>query len=151
MSQPPLVRFNNVRLLQTDGALFDDVTFSIHQRQRLCLIGRNGSGKSTLLKCIAGVVDIDGGERLVRPGLRIGLLSQEPDMSAFDTVGEFGTSGGAETYRLRSLAEALHVSLDRSPDGLSGGEARRAALAKTLAEEPELLLLDEPTNRSGYR
>ena len=146
MSQPPLVRFNNVRLLQTDGALFDDVTFSIHQRQRLCLIGRNGSGKSTLLKCIAGVVDIDGGERLVQPGLRIGLLSQEPDMSAFDTVGEFGTSGGAETYRLRSLAEALHVSLDRSPDGLSGGEARRAALAKTLAEEPELLLLDEPTN-----
>ena len=136
MSQPPLVRFNNVRLMQTDGALFDDVTFSIHQRQRLCLIGRNGSGKSTLLKCIAGVVDIDGGERLIQPGLRIGLLSQEPDMSAFGTVGDFGISGGAEPYRVRSLAEALQVSLDRSPDGLSGGEARRAALAKTLAKNP---------------
>ena len=146
MSQPPLVRFNNVYLAQTGGVLFDDVTFSIRERDRICLIGRNGSGKSTLLKCIAGVAEIDGGERLVQPGLRIGLLSQEPDLSAFETVLDYGVSGGAEPYRLRRLAEALHVKLEQAPAGLSGGETRRAALAKILAEEPDLLLLDEPTN-----
>ena len=145
-SAPPLLRLNHVKLSQTDGNLFEDVSFSLMHRDRVCLVGRNGTGKSTLLKLVAGQLDFDAGEQHLVPGASVGLLAQEPDLSQFNTVQEYCESQGAEGYRVRSFAEALGVDIGRHPQGLSGGEMRRASLVKTLAEQPDLLLLDEPTN-----
>ncbi len=117
--------------------------------QRVCLVGRNGSGKSTLLKIAAGLLPAEGGVRFLQPGATSRYLPQEPDLSAFDTVLDYVLAGlgpSDPAHRARSLLDRLGMTGHEHPATLSGGEARRAALARTLAPNPDILLLDEPTN-----
>ena len=121
----------------------------VHSRERLCVVGRNGSGKSTLLKIAAGLVEQDHGQRFFQPGTTVRYLSQEPDLAAYDTVSDYVLDGLEEAddpYRAQRCLDALGLTGEESTRNLSGGEARRAALAKVLAPEPDILLLDEPTN-----
>ena len=119
----------------------------------MALVGRNGSGKSTLLKIMAGSVAPDRGERFAQPGARIVYLEQDPDLSAFASLGDVAAADldPAERYKAEIAMEALEVREGVSPSAASGGERRRAALARALAAEPELLLLDEPTNHLDIR
>ena len=130
--------------------LFSGIDVTLGRAERVCLVGANGSGKSTILKALSGEIELDRGTRFVQPGIRIGYLPQSVDLSAPGSVGDFVAAGGlglhAEDYRVATLLD--HVQLDGARDlaSLSGGEGRRATLARTLAAEPDLLLLDEPTN-----
>jgi len=129
--------------------MLDGAELSVSQGERLCLVGRNGSGKSTILKIAAGLIEADGGERFVQPGATIRYLSQEPDLSGCETVLSYvlaGLAPGDDPYRAQYLLEQLGLTGRESPASVSGGEARRAALARALAPEPDILLLDEPTN-----
>ena len=128
--------------------LFEGVNATVHEGARTCLVGRNGSGKSTLLKVISGMVEADTGNRFVQPGVSIGYMEQHPDLSDFATLGEFAMSSlnQGEEYRVEMAAEGLKFNANQAPSTASGGERRRAALAKILAEAPDLMLLDEPTN-----
>ncbi|MCP5073955.1 MAG: ATP-binding cassette domain-containing protein [Rhodobacteraceae bacterium] len=148
MAQPPFLTLSDVSLTFGGNPLFNGLNLAIHAGSRTCLVGRNGSGKSTLLKVIAGTVEPDSGERFVQPGVSVGYMQQHPDISGFATLGDFTMSGLdiGEEYRVEMAAEGLKLNLDQSPKMASGGERRRAALAKILAEAPELMLLDEPTN-----
>jgi ATP-binding cassette subfamily F protein uup len=111
-------------------------------------VGRNGSGKSTLMKVMAGLVDADEGSRVIHPGVRVGYMEQDPDLTAFSTLGDYAFSDldEADHYKVEIAAEGLKFDPDRLVRTASGGERRRAALAKLMAENPELMLLDEPTN-----
>ena len=125
------------------------VELSVSSGERVCLIGRNGSGKSTLLKIAAGLVEPDGGSRFVQPGATIRYLPQEPDFGDHKTTlayVEAGLGPGDDHYQARYLLEQLGLHGDEDPAHVSGGEARRAALARVLAPSPDILLLDEPTN-----
>jgi ATP-binding cassette subfamily F protein uup len=131
--------------------LFSNLDLAIHERDRLCLVGRNGSGKSTLLKIAAGLIEPEEGERVVRPGTRIAYLEQEPKMSAHKTVEEFVAQGlGADQsnaiHRVGAVLDPLDLDGAAPLIDLSGGEQRRAALARALVGEPDILMLDEPTN-----
>lgn len=129
--------------------LIESADLSVSPGERACLVGRNGSGKSTLLKIAAGLVEADRGKRFVQPGATVRYLAQEPDLSAYPTTlayVEAGLGPGDDPYRARYLLEQLGLTGDEKPADLSGGEARRAALAHVLAPEPDILLLDEPTN-----
>ena len=145
-AQTPLIRLSDLFLRHSDKDLFTGVTLSIFAKDRTCLVGRNGTGKSTLLKILGGEADFDKGERFVQPGTRVGILPQEPDLSSFAKVMDYATSASAEPHRAKMFLDSLGLEPDQGTDGLSGGEQRRAALAKALAEEPDVLLLDEPTN-----
>lgn len=126
-----------------------DAQLSVMAGARLCLVGRNGSGKSTLLKIAAGLIEPDKGERIVSGGTTLRYLPQEPDLSGYENVRAYVAAGLAPAdgaYRADYLLEALGVDGRADPKTLSGGEARRAALARTLAPQPDILLLDEPTN-----
>ncbi len=117
----------------------------------MCLVGRNGSGKSTLLRTIAGLIEPDQGERTVMPGLRISYLPQEPEISGYETLFSYVGSGlsGAEkeeSYRIEGALDEVKLDGGLRPDTLSGGELRRAAIARAFVSAPDLLLLDEPTN-----
>src|SRR6202789_3923910 len=136
------IRFGNTQLL--DGA-----ELSVSEGERLCLVGRNGSGKSTLLKIAAGLVEPDSGTRFAQPGAAIRYLPQEPSLAGFATTRDFVEAGLGEGYysnRTFYLLGKLGLTGAEDPATLSGGEARRAALARALAPEPEILMLDEPTN-----
>jgi ABC transport system ATP-binding/permease protein len=125
------------------------VELSVSPGERVCLIGRNGSGKSTLLKIAAGLVESDSGSRFVQPGATIRYLPQEPDFAGHATTlayVEAGLGPGDDHYAARYLLEQLGLHGDEDPANLSGGEARRTALARVLAPSPDILLLDEPTN-----
>ncbi len=145
LARPPVVALKDVRLQDGPVMLFDGVDLGLEPRARACLVGRNGAGKSTLMKMIAGRIEPDGGERFVQPGLAFAYVGQEP-MIEGDTVLDHATAGGAQAWRAEAELEAFGLSPDKSTQGLSGGEIRRAALARAFAEEPDLLLLDEPTN-----
>jgi ABC transport system ATP-binding/permease protein len=139
----------DIRINLGSTALLDGAELGVGAGDRICLIGRNGSGKSTLLKIAAGLMQPDGGTRFIQPGATIRYLPQEPDLSGFATTlayVEAGMGPGDDPYRAVSLLAALGLSGEEKPGTLSGGEARRAALARALAPEPDLLLLDEPTN-----
>jgi len=125
--------------------LFDGVDMALEAGVRACLVGRNGAGKSTLMRILAGQNQVDGGDRIVTPGVRVVLLAQEP-VIAGETLLDYASAGGAEAHEAE--AELMLFGLDphRTTKGLSGGETRRVALARALAERPEVLLLDEPTN-----
>jgi len=146
---PPLLLLQTIALSLGGRPLLEDANLSVSVGERLCLVGRNGSGKSTLLKIAAGLIASDGGTRFVQPGASIRYLPQEPDLSAFRTAFAYVEAGLGPTddpYRARQLLNELGLSGDEDPARLSGGEARRAALARVMAPEPDILLLDEPTN-----
>lgn len=146
---PPLLLLQDVTLTFGGTPLLSGVDLSVGQGERLCIVGRNGSGKSTLLKIAAGLVGFDSGERFVQPSVTIRYLPQEPDFAGFTSTlafAEAGLSPGDDPYRARFMLEQLGLHGDEEPRRLSGGEARRAALARVLAPEPDILLLDEPTN-----
>jgi ATP-binding cassette subfamily F protein uup len=146
---PPLVQLKDIALTFGGTPLLAGVELSVSAGERVCLVGRNGSGKSTLLKIAAGLIEADSGTRFVQPGATVRYLPQEPDFfgaaSTRDYV-EAGLGPGDDPYPARYLLEQLGLSGDEDPTHLSGGEARRAALARVLAPNPDILLLDEPTN-----
>jgi ATP-binding cassette subfamily F protein uup len=146
---PPLLTLQDIHLTFGGTPLLEGAELSIGERERVCLVGRNGSGKSTLLKIAAGTVEADRGTRFAQPGATVRYLAQEPDLSGFaTTLGyvEAGLAPGDEPHRARYLLEQLGLTGDEDPTRLSGGEGRRAALARVLAPEPDILMLDEPTN-----
>src|SRR4051812_27316196 len=146
---PPLLTLQDIRLTFGGTPLFEGAELSISERERVCLVGRNGSGKSTLLKIAAGSVEADSGTRFFQPGPTICYLPQELDLTGHADVLGFVTAGlapGDDAHRARYLLEQLGLTGDEEPSRLSGGEARRAALARVLAPQPDILLLDEPTN-----
>jgi ATP-binding cassette subfamily F protein uup len=122
------------------------VSFALHRGERVCLIGANGAGKSTLLKMLAGEQEPDGGETAKTAGVTIAYMAQEPDLSAFATLADYAATGGAARHEAEASLMACDLDPDRSPAGLSGGEIRRASLARAFAASPDILLLDEPTN-----
>jgi ATP-binding cassette subfamily F protein uup len=142
---PPVLALRDVRLADGSRSLFDGVDLPLEARARACLVGRNGAGKSTLLRLLAGTAEPDSGERTVTPGLRIVYVPQEPAIVG-DTLLDYATAGGAADHVAEAALEAFGVDGSRSTVGLSGGETRRAALARAFAEDPDVLLLDEPTN-----
>lgn len=146
MSALPILTMTDVRLAFGGKPLFEGVTFTLAKGERAALVGRNGAGKSTLMRLITGRFEPDDGELWIHPGTVITTVEQEPDLSSFETVLDYATSGGAETWRAE--AELGHFGVDpaMSPSILSGGQTRRAALAKAFARHPDILLLDEPTN-----
>ncbi|MDP4592963.1 MAG: ABC-F family ATP-binding cassette domain-containing protein [Beijerinckiaceae bacterium] len=149
MAAPPLLLLQDIRLTISNKPLLEGVELSVGQGERLALVGRNGSGKSTLLKIAAGQIEADGGTRFLQPGTSIRYLPQEPDLSGFDNVlayVEAGLGPADDHWRAQYLLNELGLQGDEDPSRLSGGEKRRAALARVMAPEPDILLLDEPTN-----
>lgn len=146
---PPLLTLQGIHLTFGVTPLLDGADMQVGEGERLCLVGRNGSGKSTLMKVAAGLVEADGGERFVHPGATIRYLEQDPDLGGFATVRDYVVAGlapGDMDYRADYLLEQLGLTGEEKPDVISGGEARRAALARALAPDPDILMLDEPTN-----
>lgn len=148
---PPVLSLRDINLHWGADPVLDQLEMNIGPNERLCLIGRNGAGKSTLLKVIAGIIEPDGGERWVRPGITVAYLPQEPDASAYASLHDYIMGGLPEdeqdqSYRADVLTDELKIDGSLNPKSASGGELRRAALARTLIGEPEVLLLDEPTN-----
>ena len=149
MAQPPLLTLKNIHLTFGSTPLLEGADLAILPGERVCLVGRNGSGKSTLLKIAAGMIEPDDGERFFQPGTTVRYLPQEPDLSDFDTVRDYviaGLEGADDEYRVPYLLDALGLTGEEDTAVLSGGEARRAALARALAPQPDILMLDEPTN-----
>ena len=148
---PPLLLLQDIALTFGAAPLLSGAGLAVAAGDRICLVGRNGSGKSTLLGIAAGLVQADAGERFAQPGTRIQYLPQEPDLAGFATAlayVEAGFDAGASDghHRALYLLKELGLSGKEDPASLSGGEARRAALARALAPSPDILLLDEPTN-----
>ncbi|MBP1298219.1 ATP-binding cassette subfamily F protein uup [Bradyrhizobium elkanii] len=149
MAPPPLIQLKDISLTFGGTPLLTGVELSVSAGERVCLIGRNGSGKSTLLRIAAGLVEPDAGSRFVQPGATIRYLPQEPDFGDHKTTlayVEAGLGPGDDHYQARYLLQQLGLSGEEDPAHVSGGEARRAALARVLAPSPDILLLDEPTN-----
>jgi ABC transport system ATP-binding/permease protein len=146
---PPLLQLTDIHLSFGGTPLLDSVELSVAPSERVCLVGRNGSGKSTLLKIAANIVEPDHGTRFLQPGTVVRYLAQEPDFSGHASTLSYVLSGLTpqdDPYQARYLLEQLGLTGEENPAQLSGGEARRAALAYVLAPEPGILLLDEPTN-----
>ncbi|PJK29400.1 ABC-F family ATP-binding cassette domain-containing protein [Minwuia thermotolerans] len=146
---PPVLHLRDIHLTFGGKPTLDGAELAVSPGERIALVGRNGSGKSTLLKIAAGVVDPDDGEIFRQPGATIRYLPQEPDLTGHARVSSFvmaGLAPGDDEHRARYLVENLGLTGDEDPATLSGGEARRAALARALAPAPDILLLDEPTN-----
>ncbi len=146
---PPLIQLNDIDLSFGGTPLLEGAELIVAPGDRLGLVGRNGSGKSTLLKIAAGLIEPDAGERFVQPGSTLRYLPQEPDMAGYESVRayvEAGLAPGDDTHIAARLLEQLGLDPAADPARLSGGEGRRAALARTLAPKPDVLLLDEPTN-----
>src|SRR5215813_5452816 len=145
----PLLQLTGIALTFGGAPLLEGIDLMVSAGERLCLVGRNGSGKSTLLRIAAGLVEPDSGAIFRRSDATIRYLPQEPDFSGFARVSDYVEAGlGPNDDRdaPRYLVEQLGLRGDDSPAELSGGEARRAALARVLAPSPDILLLDEPTN-----
>ncbi|MBO9380194.1 ATP-binding cassette domain-containing protein [Sphingomonas histidinilytica] len=144
----PILSYQNLGLVQGSGWLFRGLDINIAPRDRLALIGRNGAGKTTLLKLLAGRIDSDEGLRTIVPGTRVVLLEQEPSMAGHATLLDFALAGAdaPPAHEVEAIASQIGIDLSRDAASASGGERRRAAIARALAMEPEVLLLDEPTN-----
>ncbi len=146
---PPLLTLQDIHLTFGGTPLLEGAAFSVYEQDRVCLIGRNGSGKSTLLKIAGGIMEPDHGERFVKPGVTWRYLEQEPDLSDFKTVEDYAVSDlgpQGDPHEARTILNVLGLTGAEDPKTLSGGEVRRAALAKAMAPKPEILFLDEPTN-----
>ena len=148
MARTPLLQLNDVSLAFGGDPLFEGLSLVVHEGDRVALVGRNGAGKSTLLKLMAGRIEPDRGERSLPAGVTVGTLEQEPDLSSFATLGDYAISdlGPAELWRVEAASEGLGLDPAKTVGEASGGERRRAALAKLMAEAPALMLIDEPTN-----
>lgn len=146
---PPLLRLDNIFVTFGGTPLLSDASLSVSEGDRIALVGRNGSGKSTLLKIAAGLVEPTGGEIFRHPSSTIRYLPQTPDMNGFKTVRDYVAAGlgpADDIHRVAYMLDHLGLTGDEDPKNLSGGEARRAALARVIAPQPDILLLDEPTN-----
>jgi len=144
-----LLALRDIRLTFGGHPLFEGADLAVREGERLALVGRNGSGKSTLLKVAAGIIEPDGGERFAQPGLTVRYLAQEPDFTGLATTLDHATADlddPDQRHHARALLHALGLDGTEAADRLSGGEARRCALARALAGDPDILLLDEPTN-----
>ena len=148
MARAPLLQLSQISLTFGGNPLFAGLDLVVQPGDRIALIGRNGSGKSTLMKVMAGLVEQDQGIRVVSPGVTVGYMEQDPDLSGFATLGDYAASRlpEDEAYKVPMAAEGLKFDPETPVAIASGGERRRAALAKLMAEAPELMLLDEPTN-----
>ena len=148
MARPSLLQLSDISLTFGGDPIFDGLDLVVHHGDRVALVGRNGSGKSTLMKVMAGLTEPDTGSITSPQGTSVGYMEQEPDFTGFATLGDFATAtlGPSEAWRVEALADGLKLRLEADPAKASGGERRRAALARLLAEEPDVMLLDEPTN-----
>ncbi|MEM5521839.1 ATP-binding cassette domain-containing protein [Sulfitobacter sp. AS59] len=148
MARAPLLQVNEITLTFGGDPVFEDMSLVVQPGDRLALVGRNGSGKSTLMKVMAGIVEADSGDVIVGPGVSVGYMEQDPDLTGFETLGDFASHGldPSEMYKVERAGEGLKFDPARPVSTASGGERRRAALARLMASEPELMLLDEPTN-----
>ena len=144
----PILSYEGLGLIQGEGWLFRGLDLYIGGRDRLALIGRNGAGKTTLLKCLAGLIDPDEGKRTIVPGTNIVLLEQDPAMDGHATLNDWVLHGpdAPEAHEAAAIADQLGIDLSRPTATASGGERRRAAITRALAQKPDILLLDEPTN-----
>jgi ATP-binding cassette subfamily F protein uup len=144
----PVLAYENLGLVQGSGWLFRGLDLFVGARDRLALIGRNGAGKTTLLKCLADLIETDEGRRTTQPGTKVVLLEQDPPIEGFETLRAFALHGpdAPAPYEVDAIAGQLGIDLDRPAATASGGERRRAAIARALAQDPDVLLLDEPTN-----
>ena len=146
MAQPPLITLNDVRLTFGGKPLFTGVSFSLSKGERVALVGRNGAGKSTLMKIISESLEADSGEVWRQPGITYAIVSQEPSLAGHDTVLDYASDGLEATYMAEAELMEFGVEATANPATLSGGQQRRAALARAFAHDPDVLLLDEPTN-----
>ena len=148
MAAAPILSFENLGLVQGSGWLFRGLDIHVGPRDRLALIGRNGAGKTTLLKLLAGQIDSDEGRRTIVPGTRVILLEQEPTMTGFARLADYVEHGddAPQRHEAEAIADQLGIDLTRDAASASGGERRRAAIVRALAQNPDVLLLDEPTN-----
>jgi len=148
MARAPLLQLNDISLTFGGDPVFAGLDLVVPTGDRVALVGRNGSGKSTLMKVMAGLVEADSGSRVVPPGASVGYMEQDPTMEGYATLGDYAASGldEGEAYKVEMVAEGLKFDPSGAVSTASGGERRRAALAKLMAEAPELMLLDEPTN-----
>jgi ABC transport system ATP-binding/permease protein len=146
---PPILKLDDIFLSFGGAPLLNGANLQVEPGDRICLVGRNGSGKSTLMKIAAGLVEAQSGEVFRHPSATIRYLEQAPDFAGYDSVQAYAEAGlgpGDDPYRVAYLLEHLGLTGQEDPKSLSGGEARRAALARVLAPEPDILMLDEPTN-----
>jgi ATPase subunit of ABC transporter with duplicated ATPase domains len=150
MARPPIIALKDVRLADGPRMLFDGVDLALEPGVRACLVGRNGAGKSTLLRMLVGLTQPDGGDRTLTPAAKISLVAQEPDVAG-ETLLAYASAGGATAHEAEAALQAFSLDPRRTATSLSGGEQRRAALARAFAEKPEVLLLDEPTNHRQPR
>ena len=149
--EPPIMTIKGAKLSFGSNQLFSDVELYINRGDKICLVGRNGSGKSTLLKVISGVIEADDGEIFIQPGIKISYMPQDPDFTNFKTLRDIVLSGlegdvKSQEYKADMLIEQFSIRENQDPEQSSGGERKKAALAKALIGEPDILLLDEPTN-----
>ncbi len=142
------MQMSGISLTFGGDPVFSELDLVVQLGDRVALVGRNGSGKSTLMKVMAGLVEADRGEIVIPPGKSVGYMEQDPTMQGFATLGDYASSGlePGELYKVERAGEGLKFDPSRPVDTASGGERRRAALAKLMAEAPDLMLLDEPTN-----
>jgi ATP-binding cassette subfamily F protein uup len=143
-----VLSYEDLGLVQGEGWLFRNLDVHVRPRDRLALIGRNGAGKTTLLKCLGGLIDTDEGRRTIVPGSRVVLLEQDPDMGDHATLFDWVLDGAdaPETHEAAAIADQIGLDLSRPVATASGGERRRAAIVRAMAQEPDVLMLDEPTN-----
>ncbi len=146
---PPILKLDDIFLSFGGTPLLNGAGLQVEPGDRICLVGRNGSGKSTLMKIAAGMVEAQSGEVFRHPSSTIRYLEQAPDFAGYATVQAYAEAGlgpGDDPYRVTYLLEHLGLTGEEDPKNLSGGESRRAALARVMAPEPDILMLDEPTN-----
>lgn len=132
--------------------VFEGLSFNIHENTKIALVGRNGAGKTTLMKIITGALDLDEGESWQQPGLSVGYLRQEVTPKTGQTVFDYimeeidAEFKAAHEYKVDITTRNLQIDPQAMMTQLSGGQLRRAALARALVEETDILMLDEPTN-----
>ena len=152
MSSQLLFSIKDASVRYKEIPVFQDLSLNIHHEKRIALIGKNGAGKSTIMNIISGLKDLDDGEKWEEPGISVGYLGQEFEFNNFETVFDFifsnilGEERELYKYKVDIIAEALSLDVKKQMKMLSGGQIRRAGIARALVEEPDILLLDEPTN-----
>ncbi|MEM1151325.1 MAG: ABC-F family ATP-binding cassette domain-containing protein [Pseudomonadota bacterium] len=146
MARPPLLTLSEIELSFGGRPLFEGVTFPLSKGERCALVGRNGAGKSTLMKLVAGSIEPDAGELWMQPGSGAAFVAQEPDFSPYSTILDFVADGLEDRHRAEAELTEVALDPDSDPASLSGGQLRRAAIARGFAKDPDILLMDEPTN-----